>query len=80
VGEKTDCFSILLAIERFASIAEQIIVGREGFVPRVGRIDLDNTEFLLVPRRAMQNCPSWGDDFAVPDKRQRIFAASCFDP
>ena len=70
------CFSILLAVEGFASIAEQIVVRREGFVPRVGRIDLDDTEFFLVPRRAMQNRPAWSDDFAVPDKRQLIFAAS----
>jgi hypothetical protein len=52
-GGKTDCFSILLAIEGFAPVSEQIIVSREGFVPRVSRIDLDNTKFLMVPRSAM---------------------------
>ena len=74
------CFSILLAIEGFASIAEQIVVRREGLVPRVGRIDLDDTEFFLIPWRTMQNRPAWSDDFAVPDKRQLIFVASCFAP
>jgi hypothetical protein len=76
--EQQVCF--VLAIEGFASIAEQIVVRREGFVPRVGRIDLDDTEFFLVPRRAMQNRPAWSDDFAVPNKRQLIFAASGFAP
>jgi len=74
------CFSILSPIEGFASIAEQIVVGSNGLVPRVGRIDLDDTEFLLVPRCAMENRPEWSDDFTVPDKRELIFAVSCFAP
>jgi hypothetical protein len=78
--EKTDSFSILLTIEGFASIAEQIVVGREGFVSRCGRIDFDDREFFLVPWRAMQNRSTWGDDFAIPDKHQLIFAASCLAP
>ena len=74
------CFSILLAIEGFPSIAEQIVVACEGFVARIGRIDLDEIEFFLVPRRAMENRPLGGDDFAVPDKCQLIFTASHFAP
>ena len=42
-----------LSIERFSSIAEQIIVGREGFVSRIGGIDLDNIELFLVSWCAM---------------------------
>jgi len=49
------CFSILSPIEGFASIAEQIVVGRESLVSRIGRIDLDDTEFFLIPRRATEN-------------------------
>jgi hypothetical protein len=79
-GEKSDCFSILLPIEGLASITEQIIVARKGFVSRVSRVYLDDTEFFLVPRRAMQNRPLGSDDFTVPDKRQLIFVPSCFAP
>jgi hypothetical protein len=74
------CFNILSPIKGFASIAEQIIVGCEGLVPRVRRIDFEDTEFFLVPRRTMENYPEWSDDFAIPDKRQLIFAISRFAP
>ena len=60
-------FSILLAIEGFATIAEQIVVARDRFIPRVGWIDLDKIQFFLVSRGAMQNRPLGSDDFAVPN-------------
>jgi hypothetical protein len=42
-----------LAIERFASIAKEVVVGCQRFVPRIGRIDFDGIEFFLISRRAM---------------------------
>src|SRR3954466_12075629 len=77
-GEKNDCFNILLTIQRFASVTKEIIVGREGFVSRVGRIDFNNVEFFLVPGRAMQNRSAWSDNFAVSNIRQLVFSTSRF--
>src|SRR5215813_9932028 len=59
-----------LSVEGFSSVTEQIVVRREGFVSRIGRIDLDYIELFLVAGCAIQNRPLRGDNFAIPDKRQ----------
>src|SRR6185295_11756342 len=70
--------SRVLSVEGFAPVAEQIIVGRKGFVSGIGRIDFGHIELFLVSGRTMQDGPTWSDDFAISDKCQLILSASCF--
>ena len=62
------CFSILLAVEGFAAVTEQIVIGSKSLISRLGRIDLDNMKFGLLPRGTMQNPTSWSDDLAITNK------------